>query len=217
MRWKPKLIQVLSFYFLVGTPLLFWSWSAAGEKKSDKVLFDGKSLTGWKVANFGGEGEVKVRDGAIVLDRGEPMTGITYTQGDLPRMDYELSLEGKKLAGNDFFCTTTFPVGDAFCSLVVGGWGGTVVGLSSLDNLDASENETGTFKGFKQDQWYRVRIQVTKERIQAWIDNDKLIDVETKGRKISIRAECELCKPLGIATYRTTGAVRDIRIRSLVK
>ena len=28
--------------------------------------------------------------------------------------------------GSDFFCTTTFPVGDAFCSFVVGGWSGTV-------------------------------------------------------------------------------------------
>src|SRR5437899_12217134 len=47
------------------------------------------------------------------------MTGVTWGRGGLPRMDYEVTLEGKKIAGDDFFCTTTFPVGDSFCSLVV--------------------------------------------------------------------------------------------------
>ena len=52
-------------------------------------------------------------------------------------MDYEVTLEGKRVAGDDFFCTTTFPVGESFCSFVVGGWHGTVVGLSSIDGMDA--------------------------------------------------------------------------------
>ena len=106
-------------------------------------------------------------------------------------------------------------MGKEYCSLVVGGWGGTVVGLSSINARDASENETGTFKVFKQNQWYRVRIRVTKQKIEAWIDDEKMVDLETKDRKISIRGECEPCKPFGIATWRTEGAVRDIRVRML--
>ena len=143
------------------------------------------------------------------------MTGVTYARGDFPRLDYEVTLEGKRVAGNDFFCTTTFPVGDTHCSFVVGGWGGTVIGLSSLDERDASQNETGNFRQFKRDRWYRVRIRVTKERIVAWIDDAKVVDTATKGRKITIRPECELCRPFGIATWRTTGAVRDVRVRPL--
>src|SRR5438309_615977 len=110
------------------------------DKAGWRPLFDGKTLAGWKSANFGGEGEVEVKDGAIVIERGNNMTGITYDRKDFPRMDYEFTLEGKRVAGNDFFCTTTFPVADSYCSFVVGGWGGTVVGLSSLDSMDASEN-----------------------------------------------------------------------------
>src|SRR5947209_13074841 len=170
-----------------------------------KKVFDGKTLAGWKSTEFGGEGKVSVKDGALVMEQGNNMTGVTYARDDFPRIDYEVTLEGKKLAGNDFFCTTTFPVGDAHCSLVVGGWGGAVVGLSSIDSQDASENETRTIQGFKRDQWYRVRVRVTKERIQAWIDEKKLIDLATKGKKISIRPECDLCKPFGIATWSTTG------------
>lgn len=185
------------------------------KKDAGKLLFDGKSLAAWKSAKFGGEGEVRVEKGAIVMERGEAMTGITYTRGDFPKMNYEITLEGKRLAGNDFFCTTTFPVGDSHCSLVVGGWGGTVVGLSSLNFADASENETTKYQTFKQDKWYRVRIQVVPDRIKAWIDDKPFVDVETKDRKISIRIECDLCKPFGIATWRTAGAVRDIRVRTL--
>ncbi len=200
--------------------LWVWAWActqapAQAEKDKGKLLFDGKSLTGWKVANFGGEGEVEVKDGAVMLEQGSDMTGITYARGDFPKMDYEVTLEGKRVSGNDFFCTTTFPVGDTHCSLVVGGWGGGTVGLSSLDGKDASQNETGKIRGFERDRWYRIRIRVTQDRITAWIDKEKVVDVATKGRKISIRVECELCRPFGIATWRTVGAVRDIRVRPL--
>jgi len=187
----------------------------AKDKAKWQSLFDGKSLAGWKATNFGGEGEVSVRDGTILMEQGNDLTGITYTRGDFPKMDYEVTLEGKRVAGNDFFCTTTFPVGDKHCSFVVGGWGGTVIGLSSLDERDASQNETGNFKEFKRDRWYRVRIRVTKDRIVTWIDDAKVVDVETKGRKISIRPEVELSRPFGISTWRTTGAVRDVRVRPL--
>ena len=44
-----------------------------------KNLFNGKTLEGWKVTDFGGEGKVVVRDGAIVMQRGNQMTGITWT------------------------------------------------------------------------------------------------------------------------------------------
>jgi hypothetical protein len=187
-----------------------------GKANADwKPLFDGKSLAGWKATNFGGEGEVRIQDGAVVMEQGNDMTGITYARGDFPRIDYEVVLEGKRVAGNDFFCTTTFPVGDTYCSFVVGGWGGGVVGLSSIDSRDASQNETGAAKTFKTGRWYRVRIRVTKDHIATWIDDEKVVDLETKGKKLSIRPECELCRPFGIATWRTTGAVRDVRVRPL--
>src|SRR5438552_16448973 len=57
-------------------------------------LFNGKSLAGWKEANFGGEGEVHVEGGAIVMEQGNDMTGVTFAGKDFPRMDYEVTLEG---------------------------------------------------------------------------------------------------------------------------
>ena len=120
-----------------------------------------------------------------------------------------------RLDGNDFFCTTTFPVGDDPCSLVVGGWGGMVVGLSSIDGMDASENATTKTIDFKDKQWYRVRIRVTDAAVEAWIDDQQVVNQPRKDHKFSIRNECDLCRPLGICTWGTTGAVRNIRVRPI--
>jgi lysophospholipase L1-like esterase len=193
------------------------SQSTGKDQGGAKELFDGKSLNGWKAADFFEAGKVYVKDGAIVMEKGNRMTGVTYARADFPKMDYEVTLEGRKLAGNDFFCTTTFPVGDSFCSLVVGGWGGRVVGLSSLNGMDASENETRQEKAFDQGKWYQFRIRVTAKKIEAWIDTEKVVDLEREGFKISTRIECIPSRPFGIATWDTVGAVRAIRVRTLTQ
>jgi hypothetical protein len=182
-----------------------------------KPLFDGKSLGGWKKSYERGSGKVEVKDGAIVLGTGEKMTGVTYAKGDFPKTDYEVVLEAKRVEGRDFFATTTFPVGDAYCSLVVGGWGGMVTGISSINGADASENETTGSMDFKTGQWYKLRIRVTKDKLDAWIGDEKVVDVELKGRKVSTRIECEECQPFGICTWDTTGAVRDVKVRKLTE
>lgn len=179
----------------------------------DELLFDGKTLKGWKATDFAGRGEVLVKDGTIVLESGQ-MTGITWTN-DLPRMNYELSLEAMRVEGSDFFCGLTFPVAKDPCSLIVGGWGGGVVGLSSLDGQDAANNETTKFMNFKSGQWYAIRLRVTPGKIQAWIDADKVIDCATEDRAISVRLEMEESKPLGIATWATAAALRNLRLRKL--
>ncbi len=177
-------------------------------------LFDGKTLAGWKVPNFGGQGEVTVKDGMVIMETGNMMTGITYT-GEVPRENYEIYLEGMRLEGSDFFCTTTFPVGKDPCTLVMGGWGGTVVGLSNVDFYDASDNPTTTFMDFKDNRWYKIRLRVSGAKIEAWIDDEQVVNQVRAGHKFDIRFEVELCQPLGISTWCTTGAVRNIRIRQL--
>jgi hypothetical protein len=188
--------------------------AAKKDAEGGKELFDGKTLAGWKAPQFGGEGKVLVKDGMIVMERGESMTGITWT-GKPPKTNFELTLEGMRLEGSDFFCTTTFPVGDGDCSLVIGGWGGTLVGLSCVDRYDASDNSTTSMQAFKDKQWYKVKIRVTDAKIQCWLDDKQVVDQERKEHKFSVRMECDLCRPLGICTWCTKGAVRNIRLREL--
>jgi hypothetical protein len=179
-----------------------------------KDLFDGTTLKGWKVTDFGGQGKVEVRDKTIVMARGSEMTGITWT-GKPPKGNYELTLEGKRVEGSDFFCTTTFPVGDKCCSFVTGGWGGSTIGLSNVDHMDASENPTSSSYDFKNGTWYKFRIRVTDDKIEVWINDKQVVDQARKEHEFGVRIECDPCCPLGIATYDTVGAVRNIKLREL--
>jgi hypothetical protein len=178
-------------------------------------LFDGKSLQGWKETPFSQRGPVRVEDGAIVLGAGSPFTGVTWT-GEFLKSNYEIRFEAARRNGGDFFASLTFPVGDSFCTFVTGGWGGDIVGLSSIDGWDASDNETRTYFTFEPGKWYAFRVQVTDTRIQAWIDDKPIANVEIGGRKIGLRyGEIKLSAPLGFASYNTTGAIRKIEMKKL--
>jgi sugar phosphate isomerase/epimerase len=195
---------------------LLGAGAAAATSAKEVSLFDGKSLNGWKVTDYGARGEVQVKDGQIIIDAGDPLTGITIAGEPPARMDYEISLEAMKLDGDDFFCALTAPVGKSACTLVIGGWGGSLVGISSIDEMDASENFTTQFRKFVPNRWYRIRFRVTAKKLQAWIDDEQLVDADIEGKKISMRlGEIEMSQPLGIATFRTRSALRDIKVRTL--
>lgn len=190
--------------------------SEAVVEKSEVIdensLFNGKTLDGWKITPYGTDGPVLVTDGKLVLNYGDGCTGVTWER-DFPKVNYVVTMEARRTVGNDFFCGITFPVNDEFCSLIVGGWGGPVVGLSSIDGLDAGENETKILKKFEKDTWYKIKLQVTNEKIIGWIDNEKLIDFNYSGRRLSLRAEVQLSKPFGLFTWQTTGEIRNIRMQ----
>ncbi len=176
-------------------------------------VFDGKTLAGWRETDFAGRGEIQCQFELIILNTGDPFTGINWTN-EPPKINYEVALDAMRVTGSDFFCGMTVPVGTNFCSLIVGGWGGSLLGISSLDSMDASENETTKFMNFEQDRWYRVRLRVTAARIEAWIDKEKLVDVVTTGKRISVRpGDIELSRPFGLSAWQTTAALREIRMR----
>ncbi len=175
-------------------------------------MFNGKSLHGWKEASFGGHGLVVIKNGMIVIGKGR-MTGVTWA-GEFPKSGYEIRFEAARFEGNDFFAGLTFPVNDTFCSWINGGWGGTVVGISNLDFDDASENDTSTVKEFVQGRWYKFRLSVKENRIQAWIDDVVIIDADIKGRRVGLRGnEMDPSTPLGFATYSTVAGLRNIEFR----
>jgi len=180
-----------------------------------KPLFDGKSLQGWKESGFARQPAVKVEAGSIILPHGEPLTGITRAE-PFPRVDYEVRFDAMRVKGGDFFASLTFPVGESHCTWVTGGWGGDIVGISSIDGWDASDNETRSYYYFDTNRWYTFRLKVTGERILAWIDNRPVVNVKIEGRSLSLRpGEIKLSAPLGFASYNTTGALRNIEYRQL--
>ncbi len=201
---------------------------SATEKKSEEQkpdaktklreikLFNGKNLDGWKSSEFGGDGEITIEEGSLILDMGNDLTGVTWKDAKvLPKFNYEITLDAQRVDGSDFFCGLTFPIKDDPCSLILGGWGGTVCGLSSLNFRDASENETTTFRDFKNRQWYKIRLRVLEKKITAWVDDKEILDADLTDQKIGIRNEVEPSKPLGFCTYRTKAALKNIVLKEI--
>lgn len=168
----------------------------------------------WVRADYEDAGAVWSDQGVVHLEEGEGLTGVNWA-GDCPGGDYEITLDAMRVRGDDFFCGLTFPVGKRFCTLIAGGWGGRLVGLSNLDEMDAYHNETRTYMDFEPGRWYAIRLRVAGERIQAWIDGKRLIDISIKDRHVGIRADVTPSKPLGIASWFTAAAFRGFRIEAL--
>ncbi len=168
----------------------------------------------WVESRFGGDGEIKIGDGVISLGFGDPLTGVRW-EGEFPKLNYEISLEARRTAGFDFFCGMTVPVGDQRCSLILGGWGGSLIGLSSIGGEDAANNETMMIREFEQNRWYKIRMRVAEKRIQVWLDDEEIIDFERDDRPLDIRAEMEQSTPVGVAAFQCESQIRNVRVRRL--
>jgi hypothetical protein len=179
-------------------------------------LLEGNELGEWKSTPFGGEGEVTAKEGVLRIEMGVDLSGVTW-KGKFPRSEFEIELDARRVDGTDFFCGLTFPVGDDHCSLILGGWGGGVVGLSSIDGHDAANNDTTQVMAFDNDRWYAVRVRVTDDAITCFLDGKQIIQQPRADHVISVRDEVIPSQPLGLATYATTAEIRGIRWRPLAE
>ena len=179
-------------------------------------LMDGKTLDGWEIVRYGGEGEPYVSKGSLFLPMAVNglMTGVCWAGDPFPVNNYVIYYEARRMEGNDIFAGLSFPYGDTFATLVVGGWGGSVCGLSSIDGDDASENETTNLIYFKDKQWYPVQLRVTTDSIRAVIDTIQVVNIATAGKRIHLRNGTSV-SGLTLSSYLTTGEIRNLRIKRL--
>lgn len=182
-----------------------------------KWLFNGSDLDNWYKTDYAGKGDIRIDDnGSLVLEMGSELSGIHWIGEQLPLQNYEIHLKAKRTLGSDFFCGLTFPYKDSHATLILGGWGGSLIGISSIDDFDASENETGDAYIFDDNKWYDIRLRVTESELTVWIDNEEVIDCEVEGRKVGMRfGEIEMSVPLGICTYATTGVIREVYLKKI--
>jgi len=181
-------------------------------------LFDGKTLSGWRVVRgFAGfpekGGKVRAENGRIVLERGERLTAIAWT-GAFPRADYEVKVDAMRVAGQEDFSSLVFPVEESPCTLILGGFGGTVTGVATVDGKYPYERR-GTPIVFERGRWYTVRLRVTKAKIEAWIDDQRIVDFERAAHTFGRGGWVQAVKSFGLFSHRTEAAVRNIRLRRL--
>lgn len=209
------------------------------QKKNDSTpkktrvirLFNGKDLKGLKVLEksyYEDHGKVHVKDGTLLISKGLPGSGIRIDpeiHKDLPRIDYEVFVTAKRVAGSDFFCGLTFPINKSYCTLILGGWGGGSIGLSNVDSLSAIENETTGFHDFENGRWYDIHLKVTAKKIEASLTpavpkgkkpkTEKLFSIGSGDHKYDIWWEQEPARPFGLTTWGTTAAIKRLEIRTL--
>ena len=213
----------MTFCLILAGLLVGGDGICADEAVKEVVLFDGKSLDDWEMVDIGASGYVELDEdlGEMLIRQGDSLSGAIYKKAkELPIERYEISLEAKRTAGVDFFCGLTFPVGnlETCATLVLGGWGGSVTGISSIDGDDASNNATGTYQRYEDDKWYAVRLRVTPENLSAWIDGKQVVDIDIAGRKVSLRAgPMESYVPLSLTTYNTAASIRKVVFKPLAK
>ena len=178
-------------------------------------LFDGKSLDGWRVITdapeFAKHGKVIPRHGELVLEEGDPATGIVWTR-DAPRVGYEVSFEAMFRGRNGTMCHMVFPYKTTECGFHVGGWENTVV---CLDRVDGRYDLVRQRMAVEEGRWHRVRLRVTEPRIEAWVDDVKAIDFDPQGHTLSLIDLHHCMTPLGLRCWKATTALRGLRLRRL--
>jgi hypothetical protein len=179
-------------------------------------LLDPGQTSSWQQAGIPGEGVISVQAGELTLPAGQPMTGARFANWNvtgMPDTNYAISYEAMRLEGGDIFGMCTFPVGShqSHATFVIGGWGGTVTGISSIEFLDASENQTRGEQVFENNRWYRVRIEVRPDDIRAWVNDRPVVNASIKGKKVTLRhGDIDHCVPFGFASWNTRAKVRDV-------
>ena len=193
--------------------------SGCGNSSETYELLSGEYVERWGGAKIPEQGEVSVsEDGVLRMDVGRPLTGAVFREGDgfeLPASRYKVEFEARRVEGGDFFAALTFPVRekDSCATLVLGGWGGSLIGISCLDERDASENFTMGSIPFENGRWYRFTVRVMDDEIKVWMNDSIIIDAPIAGKKISLRpGDIENCAPFGFASYMTEGEVRNLTL-----
>lgn len=184
-------------------------------------LLDATLSSHWQQSGIPDEGVLQRSGQELTLPAGQPMTGCKFSAWQdlgLPGTDYRIDYEAMRVEGEDAFGMCTFPVAGhgAHATFVIGGWGGTLTGISSIDFKDASENSTRAEQRFANGVWHRVHLEVRPDDIRAWVNDRPVVNVSIKGRNVSLRpGYIDHCLPFGFATWNTEARIRAVRISRL--
>ena len=196
------------------------------EATAETTQADAPETFDWTPCRFGGDGPVEIAtDPASSTDErlttlgfGDPLTGIRVESDSAVAKisdSYLWTVRARRVDGYDFFAAMTFPIGDQHATFIAGGWGGGVTGVSSIDQMDASENETTQYRPIETGRWYELAVEVTPERLRCRIDDEWVVDVERRDRDFSLRAEMDVCRPWGIANYQGQTEIAWSRLERL--
>ena len=150
----------------------------------------------------------------ITIEPGNPYSGATWT-GPFPTDNYELSLEATRLEGQDIFCGIVFPIREDTCSLILGGWDNSLLGMSMIDGLSAAENVTSYPESFTNHTWSTVVLKVTSGNVSVTLNEKTVIDLQRDHHTFSLYPGLEMYEPFGFFTYNSKALIRNPTLRML--
>jgi len=154
-----------------------------------------------------GRGIWRVEGNELVQEAIEP--GVRLTFGDPNWSDYELSLEAQKLGGNEGFLVFFRVKSERdYYWLNIGGWGNTATAVER-----SVENRRRVISSFRpirveQGQWYKIRVRCEGRRIQAWLNEELILDFNDD-------ENAHLTGKVGVGTWLTRAKFRNIKVTTL--
>ena len=192
--------------------LLFLTPAFCGGAKSDHVqIFNDKDLSQWEPA---GKAEWRVEDGVIVGGQdGDPKrSGILISKGDYKdfdlRLEYKIDEHGKYNSGIYFRRAKTKRLGRPYQLNLGRGAAGEYVGLFLDDWLDKGDEKDEIRKPRK---WNKVRLLVVGNRIQAWLNDQPIVDYTDP----KPRPDLQEAGSIAFQTYGAEGHAGWIKFRNL--
>lgn len=123
---------------------------------------------------------------------------------------YEITLDAKKLSGNEGFLILFYARNAThFCWLNLGGWG------NSQDGIQQARGQRNPLAlvmqptiHVKEGHWYHIRLRCDGPEIQSWVDGKKCVNYR-------IQSPSAFKGKIGIGTWQTQAAFKNITVRSL--
>ena len=173
---------------LTASALAFAAGPAQDESSEGwKPLFDGKTLEGWEQKN--GTATYEVKDGAVLGStvQGSP-NSFLCTKKDYG--DFELEFEVKLLRDdlNSGVQIRSHSKPEYQDGRVHGpqveiesspGQAGYIYGEATTRKWISPEADTKPTEAFKNGEWNKYRVRATGDRIQTWINHEKITDVRS--------------------------------------
>lgn len=154
-----------------------------------------------------GMGRWRVEGNELVQESIEP--GVRVTFGDTNWSDYEISLEAQKIGGNEGFLVLFRVKSERdYYWLNIGGWGNTA---TAVERSIANRRRTiSSFRPIRVEQgrWYKIRIRCEGRRIQAWLDDELILDFNDD-------ENAHLNGKVGVGTWMTKARFRNIKVTAL--
>lgn len=130
--------------------------------------------------------------------------------GETSWQDYEITLQAKKIGGNEGFLIMFRANGDDFYWLNIGGWGNS---QHAIEKGTSGQGRWTVLNGLtsagsiSSNVWYDIKIRCEGNHFQVWFDGNLLFDF--------IDNEAHPSGQAGIGTWVTTAAFRNIVVTEI--